>query len=108
MAAASAKRSFADTILARLIALLIAVAIGGLFYLYWADDVQRLFAGSGPEIPIVKQQTEVKPANAALQSCLENRVGDVENMKAEGVINDAQYTSFRQRAIDLCNAQNPG
>jgi hypothetical protein len=29
-------------------------------------------------------------------------------MKSEGVINDAQYTSFRQRAEDLCRAQHPG
>jgi hypothetical protein len=44
--------------------------------------------------------------NAALQNCLDQRVGDVEKMKADGIINDAQYASFRQRAGELCRAQH--
>jgi hypothetical protein len=27
-------------------------------------------------------------------------------MKAEGIVNDAQYESFRQRAEELCRAQH--
>jgi hypothetical protein len=41
-----------------------------------------------------------------LQDCLDQRVGDVDKMKAEGIVNDAQYASFRQRAEELCRAQN--
>ena len=101
-------RSFADTAAARLLALLIAVAIAALFVFKWSDDVERLYAGSEPGIPIIEQQVKVKPVNADLKNCLDQRVGDVDKMKSEGVINDAQYTSFRQRAEELCRAQHPG
>ncbi len=108
MAAATASRSFADSIFARLIALAIAVLIGWVFYVNWADDIRALFADKGPGIPIITQQTPVQTANPALQACLKQRVGDVDKMKADGVINDAQYASFRERAEQICRAQNPG
>jgi hypothetical protein len=66
-----------------------------------------LLAGTEPGIPIIEQQVQVRPVNAGLQNCLDQRVGDVETMKSEGVINDAQYTSFRERAQQLCRAQHP-
>jgi competence protein ComGC len=106
--ATATHRSFADTAVARLIALLIAVAIAVLFVFNWSDEAEQLLAGTEPGIPIIEQQVQVRPVNADLQNCLDQRVGDVEKMKSEGVINDAQYTSFRQRAEDLCRAQHPG
>jgi len=106
MAAANQPRSFADTGYARLIALAIAVGIGVLFYVYWERDIRALFTEQAPEIPILAKQQPITGTNPALQACLDERVGDVERMKAEGVINDAQYTTFRQRAEDLCRAQN--
>jgi hypothetical protein len=105
--ATATDRSFADTAVARLIALLIAVAIAALFVFNWSDEAEQLLAGTEPGIPIIEQQVQVRPVNAGLQNCLEQRVGDVEKMKSEGVINDAQYTSFRQRAEELCRAQHP-
>ena len=107
MTAVRASGSFADSHFARLIALVIAVLIGVILYVYWADDFRAMFAEDTAEIPIFAEQTPVQNVNAALQSCLDQRVGDVDNMKAEGVINDAQYASFRQRAEALCRAQNP-
>lgn len=107
MTAARASGSFADSLYARLIALAIAVLIGIILYVYWADDFGALFAEDTAEIPIFAEQAPVKSVNAALQSCLDQRVGDVDKMQAEGIINDAQYASFRQRAEALCRAQHP-
>lgn len=52
---------------------------------------------------------EVEPEAAAeavgqgeLADCLDRRVGAVENMKADGVLNDAQYASFKMRAETYC------
>jgi hypothetical protein len=106
MAAASAHRSFVDSILARLIALAIAVLIGAIFFVYWTDDMRTLMAGDEPQIPVFAEQGPVQRVNAALQNCLDQRVGDVEKRKADGIINDAQYASFRQRAGELCRAQH--
>jgi hypothetical protein len=106
MAAASDHRSFIDSILARLIALAIAVLIGVIFFVYWADDIRTLMAGDEPQIPVFAEQGPVVGVNPALQDCLDQRVGDVDKMKAEGIVNDAQYASFRQRAEELCRAQH--
>lgn len=105
--ATATHRSFADTAVARLIALLIAVAIAALFVFNWSEEAEQLFTGTETGIPIIEQQVQVRPVNAGLQNCLDQRVGDVEKMKSEGVINDAQYASFRQRAEELCRAQHP-
>lgn len=107
MMTAGASGSFADSISARLIALVIAVSIGVILYVNWVGNFRALFAEDTAEIPIFAEQSPVKGVNAALQSCLDQRVGDVDKMKAEGVINDAQYASFRQRAEELCRAQHP-
>lgn len=107
MAAATSK-SFADTIFARLIALLLAIGFGAILYLNWGSDFEELFAGSSPAIPISAGIPQVENENAALEACLQQRVGDVDKMKADGIISDSQYAQFRQRAEDLCRAQNPG
>ena len=107
MAAATKSTSFADTIFARLIALAIAVAMGVILYRYWADDIRSLTAENTPAIPLLSEQKPALQVNPGLQACLEKRVGDVDKMKADSVINDAQHASFRQRAEALCRAQHP-
>jgi hypothetical protein len=108
MTAATAERSFADSIFARLIALAIAIGIGFLLYANWGNDIRTVVEGDAPRIPVLATKAPVLGhTNAALQKCLAQRVGDVDKMKSDGVVNDAQYTSFRQRAEDLCRAQNP-
>ena len=107
MAAATETRSFLDTIFARLIALIIAALIGYVLYVYWADDMRDLVSGNPPAIPVLSEQAPVQSVNPALQACLDERVGDVDKMKADGIINDAQYASFRDRAEALCRSQNP-
>ncbi len=46
--------------------------------------------------------------NPQLAACLAERVGAVDTMRAEAIINDAQYAAFRTRAEDYCRAQFPG
>lgn len=106
--AATASKSFGDTIFARLIALVLAVVFGAILYLNWGSDIEQLFAGSAPAIPITAGVTQVETTNTALEACLKQRVGDVDTMKSDGLINDSQYAQFRQRAEDLCRGQNPG
>lgn len=107
MTTAGASTHFIDSIFARLIALGIAVLFGAIIFVNWSHNIGELVAGDSEAIPLITEQQPVKAVNAALQICLDQRVGDVEKMKSEGVINDAQYASFRQRAEELCRAQNP-
>lgn len=102
----TAPRGFLDTGWARLLALSLAVLLAWSFVQIWGDEAARLIEGAPPAIPIVDQPTVPAAVNAALQACLNDRVGDVESMRADGVIDEAQYTAFRQRAEDLCYAQN--
>lgn len=101
------ERSILDTPLARLMALAIAIGIGALIYTTWQDDIRILLAGDTPTLPMVEATATPAPENPALAACLEQRIGDVEQMRSDGIIDEAQYTTFRQRAEDLCRAQNP-
>jgi len=47
-------------------------------------------------------------SNPALAACLQQRIGDVDRMKEDGILSDAQYASFRARAEELCVQQNQG
>ena len=109
MATAQQTSGFADTIWARLLALLIAIAIAWLLWANWSSDFRALVSGGEQAAtPVVSTSEPAKPANPALQECLAKRVGDVDQMKEDGVLSDAQYGSFRARAEELCRAQNPG
>jgi hypothetical protein len=108
MTAATAHRSFADGFFARLIALALAVGIGYILYANWGNDIRNVVQGDAPKIPVLATKAPaLGNTNVALQKCLTQRVGDVDKMKADGIVNDGQYTSFRQRAEELCRAQNP-
>ncbi|MXN67260.1 hypothetical protein GR183_20320 [Stappia sp. GBMRC 2046] len=54
-------------------------------------------------------QNEAVPANAnpELATCLEQRLTVVEKMRSDGVVSDAQYETFRNRAIAFCEAEHP-
>ncbi len=108
--AAKAQTSFADTISARFIALCIAVLLASILYLNYSDDFQQLFAGETENgLPVTTATISPdEAANPALASCLKQRIGDVDRMKEEGILSDAQYSQFRQRAEELCFQQNPG
>lgn len=49
----------------------------------------------------------IAAGNPQLAACLSERVGAVEGMRSEGIVNDAQYAAFKTRAVDYCRAQYP-
>ncbi len=99
--------TFANSTLARVVALVIALLLAFVLWSNWSKDFQNLFAGSSDAPKTVSTAEPAKPANPALQKCLDQRVGDVERMKSEGVLSDSQFDAFKARAQSLCRAQNP-
>ncbi len=109
MTTAEQTSSFADSILARLLALIIAILIGWLLWSNWSQDFKQLASGeSDAPAAVVSTSEPAKPANAALEACLKQRVGDVDRLKEEGILTEEKYAAFRSRAESLCRAQNPG
>ncbi len=43
--------------------------------------------------------------NPELTACLENRVGAIDKMRADGVIDEGQYSVFRGRAELFCETE---
>ena len=88
-----ARRSFADGPGARIAAVLVILAcVAALAYLHR----ETLFvSGESPEAA----------ANPELAACLAERVGAVDRMQAEGVVNETQYAAFRARAEAFCRQQ---
>lgn len=87
------RRSFADGPVPRIGAvLLIIVSVATLAYMHR----ETLFAST--EAPAASQ-------NPQLAACLAERVGAVDKMRAEGVVNEMQYGSFRARAEAYCQQQ---
>lgn len=86
-------RSFADGPVPRIVAvLLIVICVATLVYLHR----DTLFGSdSGPEVA----------ANPELAACLAERVGAVDKMRADGVVNEVQYDTFRARAEAFCQQQ---
>jgi len=102
---ATTSSSFLDTAFARLIALVLAGLIAYLLYANWGEEIIATMRDQPVEI--VDVTAPAAEATPALDACLARRVGDVETMKSDGIINDAQYASFKSSAIKLCQAQNP-
>jgi len=109
MATAGTQGNILDSIWARLVALILAVLIALLIYRNWHTDIATLLSGetstqsnllAGP----AARGEPAKQANPELAACLKQRVGDVDKMKSDGVIDDSQYALFRRRAEDLCAA----
>ena len=88
-----AAEPFIDSWRARLVAgLVVIMAASSLAYIH-REDLAML----------VRDEAEiVVPANPELAKCLSERNGAVDRMLAEGVIDDAKHTLFRQRAAAMC------
>ncbi len=108
MTTSDQSNGFADSGLARLLALFIAIAIAFLLWSNWSTDFKALLAGDDQEVSAATNAQPAKPANPELENCLAQRVGDVDRMKEEGILSESQYAAFRGRAEELCRAQNPG
>lgn len=96
MSDSGGERSALDGPLPRLVAFVLFLGCVGGGYLYYTGTVE-------PELT----QSDTAPANPELQACLEQRLGDVTQMQADGVIDDAQAANFAARARDLCLGQFP-
>lgn len=89
-------RSPLDRPLARLAAVLVALAAaGGLLGMHWDD----LFP---PEEPVDRQ------GSAAYRACLDARLDDIAAMRERGEIEAARAARFRRRAEAYCRVQADG
>ncbi|MGI9371664.1 MAG: hypothetical protein ACR2OJ_04150 [Hyphomicrobiales bacterium] len=80
----------------KVIAALIALAcIAGLVAL----NKQTLFPNS--------QLTSSAGSNPEYIKCRDQRLGDVEKMKKDGIIDEAKVAQFTSRALAMCGAQFP-
>ena len=87
---------FLDSAAARVLALVVAMAAAAVIAFYHRADL----------LP-----KRVPAADAGLNpqfvACRDERVGQVDRMRSDGVIGDAQAEIFRERAIAFCAAQFP-
>lgn len=101
------KSSVLDSRLARILALIVALSALTLMGWLGREDVSFV---RGLVSGVTGQTTTqtVIAGNPKLDACLGQRVGDVENMRADGIVNEVQYKAFKSRAISYCQAQFPG
>lgn len=89
---------FLDRWPARAVALgVMLLAGGGLAYMHRAD-IALLTGTAGGE----------KAANDPLSLCIAQRVGEVEQMRKDGLIDDARLALFKSRAEAVCRSQFGG
>ena len=89
-------RSALDGLPARLVAAGLVLAAAG--FLVWYER-ETLF-------PAAVVETE-DPALAAYRACRDERYADINGMRADGVIDDAQEKLFKSRAEAMCRSTNP-
>lgn len=90
--AALARRPFLDSIFARLIALVIAVACGVVLFFLYED-----------EVVVAESQTQFEQSAAA--QCYAERAADIDQMLAEGMIGEEQAMLFKRREEARCATQ---
>jgi len=108
--ATQAANSFIDSIVARLLALCLALFFSIMLVYNYKDDFRTLVSADDPaNLPANSSDVSSEAvSNPALEACLQQRIGDVDRMKEDGILSDAQYASFRARAEELCVQQNQG
>ncbi|MFN0262999.1 hypothetical protein ACKTEK_03880 [Tepidamorphus sp. 3E244] len=85
---------FADSVWAKVIALVLILACAAII----AWQHREAFLPSAQD---------AASANPQLDACIAERTGQVDKMRADGVIDDRQADSFRTRAIQFCQQQFP-
>ena len=107
---AQSSDNFLHTPAARIVALVIGVGMFAIIFGNWSDDIQDTIAalsdGQETEFVAPVNVERVTEANPALEACLEERLGHVEQMQAEGIISDKQAGDFSARATALCTEQH--
>lgn len=104
-----ASTSFGDSNASRILALCLAAFFTFVLIFNYGNELSSLFSSDeGNQLPVTNVETSPdEAANPALAACLQQRIGDVNRMKEEGILSDSQYASFRTRAEELCIQQNP-
>lgn len=88
-----ATEHFIDSWRARLVAgLILIMSAASLVYSHREDITLFARGDDAPELP----------ANPELAACLSERHGAVDQMRAEGVIDESKHTLFKQRATAIC------
>jgi hypothetical protein len=86
-------RSWLDGLSARIVALLVAAASGGvLAYLHRNE--------------LFSTPLKLSPEEAAFKQCMGPRLADIDEMVRQKIITADQETLFRERAEALCRAQS--
>lgn len=72
-----------------------------------------LFAGTAaalllPDWDGLFDYANAPPQNSQLSECLDKRLGDVRDMRANGTITETQAQQFRQRAQNFCHSRYGG
>lgn len=93
---AKTRDSFWDGPKARGLALMVIVLCGAFLGYVHREDL----------LPADDAKTETG-LNPEFVKCRNQRIGQVEKMRKDKVINDGQYQAFRARALAFCTAQFP-
>lgn len=88
-------RSLLDGRGARLVALVVLLASAALIAYHHRADLL-------PAAPVAEAGL-----NPEFVACRDERVGQVEKMRSDGIIGDAQFETFRDRALAFCTDQFP-
>ena len=90
----TAQSGFINTFGARVVAGVLALLIAVLWFYNYKEDFSRLMASDADNgLPSISESSAVA-VNPALASCLEKRVGDVDQMKKDGILSEAKYNDF--------------
>lgn len=100
----AARSRFSDSLAARGLALAIAAAAGALMVWLGRNDVPAIRGILSPD-PVAA--ISAGSGNPQLDACLKSRIGDVDKMREEGVINAAQHNTFKARATAYCQTEFP-
>jgi hypothetical protein len=87
---------FLDSAAARVLALVVAMAAAAVIAFYHRADFL-------PK-PVPAGDSGLNPQFVA---CRDERVGQVDRMRSDGVIGDAQVEIFKERAVAFCAARFP-
>ena len=104
---ATTQSGFLNSNAARIVAAILALLIAALWFYNYQEDFSRLMAGDNANELPQASSLAAEDANPALAACLKKRVADVDQMKADGLLSEADYATFRARAEELCIQQNP-
>ena len=99
---------FINTNAARILAAALAVFFAVIWFYNYQADFGRLISGDDGSVQLPESSSQASiDQNPGLAACLEQRIGDVDQMKKDGLLSEDKYASFRARAEQLCAQQNP-